>query len=275
MTRRQGNNTPATTALVIPDDIRADLLRAQVDQIDTQQRLPRVKIMAAGAGLFEFSDTLDTVREFRGVILNSHARNVLWDRPYGDDSGDEEDRAPACVSEDGRYGAPRTGFIHLGIGRERPALGNERIECESCPYNQWRSAELVGRSGKGKACTNQRSVYVMVEDRDQPVELLLPPTSIPNYDAYLANLAGRGIPVQAVVTIFKQERKDRGGLRWSVATFTEGDALDAATFEKVIERRTRYRAAITPPDPLAAPAAAVEAANDSQAPGEEDDDIPF
>lgn len=277
MPRQQSSNVPAErgTALTIPDDIREDLLRSQIDQIDTQLRLPRVKIMAAGACLYEFSDTLDTVREFRGVVLNSHPRNVLWDRPYGEGGDNDEDRAPACMSDDGRHGTPRPGFAHVALGGPE-ALGNELIECRSCPYNQWRSKELIGQAGKGKACTNQKAVYVAVEDREQPVELILPPTSLPIFDEYLASLAGRGIPVQAIVTIFRQERRERGSMRWAVASFTEGEPLDAESFEAVLDKRVRYRAAITPPDPMESQSPApIGGTDDSSAPGEDDDDMPF
>lgn len=264
---------PADAALAIPNDIRDDLLRAQAEQIDSAPRLPRVKIMPAGANLFEFTDTNETVREFVGVVLNSHPRNVLWDRPYGerDPGADDEASHPACTAPDGRNGTPRTGFQHAALGQV--ATGAELIACATCPYNAWGSAQLVGQPGRGKGCTNQRSVFVLVEGRAVPVELPLPPTSLRSYDEYLTNLIGRQVPVQSVVTRFYLERRESAsGLRWSVARFESSRTLDGDEFEAVIEARSRFRGSIFPPA-IEAPMA--DAATAQVIDPAADEDVPF
>jgi hypothetical protein len=259
----RNNNVPAVpnrSALDdLPADMRADLLRAQAEQVSTFQRPPRLKIMGAGAGLYEFTDTNDTTREVRGVILNSHARNVLWDRSFDDRPTDDEDSGPACNSPDGRFGTPRRGFRHVELGG-RAAEGTERIDCSTCRYNQWGSVGLINpsREGqKGKATTNQRSIYILVEDRESPVELILPPTSLPEYDRYLMALANQQIPVQAVLTIFKQEVKSRGAQRWGVAKFENGGILEGEVFTHVMQKRQQYMNVISPPDMSGAAAAEV------------------
>jgi hypothetical protein len=200
------------SALVVPDDVRADLLRSQAESIGTPQRLPQIRLMPAAAGLYEFKDTNETPREFRGVILGSHARNVLWDGAYGDERP-EADRGPACQSRDGKIGVPRAGFHHAALGTNAPAAGDEMIECASCPYNSFGSKRMISENGspKGKAVTNQRSVYVAIEGRRSPMELVIVSTSIPPFDEYLNSLLQREIPVQSVVTLFKQELKNRVG----------------------------------------------------------------
>lgn len=254
---RERSNLPATQAAQhsalmanLPDDVRQDLLRAQKGMIGESQRLPQVKIMGAGAGLYEFTDTNETEREFAGVILGSHARNVLWDKAYGTNQSDEEKGKPACQSRDGITGIPREGFPHAALQRRgQPqvlATGTERIDCRSCPYNQWGSKHLIpeimrpGDSGKGKATTNQRAVYVLVDGRETPVMLILPPTSISAFDEYLSTLLNRGIPVQATLTVFKQEKKERGTMKWAQATFAQGEPLSQEAFSRVLAKRTEY-----------------------------------
>lgn len=240
---------PPSTALALPDDVRADLLRAQANSIQTAQRLPRVKIMPAAAGLFEFMDTNDTERTFDGVVLNNHPRNVLWEVPYGTarpSNADGSPQRPGCVSPDGLKGTPREGFTHAALNGG-VATGVEEIPCRSCPYNQWGSKHLVdSRGGKGKACTNQRSVYVMMQDRATPVELILPPTSLTPFDEYLTNLLNRGVPVQAVVTKFGQERKQRGQVEWCQTTYTRGVDLNQEQFDLVLAKRQQWMSSITP-----------------------------
>lgn len=252
-----------STALTIGEDLLGDLLRDQAEQVQTRQPLPSVRIMPAAANLFEFTDTNDTTRDFMGVILGSHPRNVLWERPYGaeapTDAG-ENANLPACTAADGKYGTPRQGFRHAALGGSE-ASGLERVVCATCPYNQWESASMVGRTGRGKACTNQRAIYIVVEGRQTPVELLLPPTSIPAFDEYLSTLFNRRTPTQAVVTHFAQERKsaNRNGrtLAWCVATFTTGRALEQVEFDRAVALRREYLSYIAPSN--APPSTTVEA----------------
>lgn len=265
-------------SFALPEDIRADLLRAQAGSIHTPQALPRVKIMGAGAGLYEFSDTQETVQAFKGVILNTHPRNVLWDRAFGDrpQTDNPEDSLPACSSTDGRYGTPRVGFRHAGL-QGRVSTGNERVECATCPYNQWGTGNLLiaTQNPRGKAVTNQRSIYILMEDRESPVELVLPPTSMAALDEYLTLLLNRQLPVQAVVTGFGLFRKEgRGGNRYSVATFQQDRPLTEEEFTAAMQRRQGFWSSIAPQT-----VAEVEAMDLADSEYEDvtggDDEIPF
>lgn len=245
--------TPPTAIATMEDSVRADLLRTQRGMLDERQRLPTVRLMQNGVGLFEFSDTHDTVRDFQGVVLGAHPRNVLWDKAFGvTPTNTEEPTIPACSSNDGKFGIPRQGFRHAALGG-RAATGRERINCRECPYNEWGSKALlpdVLRPGetldtvKGKGVNNQRAVYVMVEGRQAPVQLLLPPTSIIAFDEYLAFLVNREMPIQAIITVFSQEIKNKGALRWGQATFTQGEAISQALFSRVLAVRQEWLSTI-------------------------------
>lgn len=240
--RRPAAPAQPSTALTIPDDIRRDLLRVQASAITTNQRLPRIKILPAAAGLYEFDD--DTTREFNGVILGHHARNVLWDRPYGEQQQDPEDSGPGCRSPDGITGIPRVGFTHAAL--QRPAIDTDRINCDTCPYNQFGSAPMVGKQGQGKAVTNQSSIFILLPGRNVPYELTITGTTLPLFDEYLMALITRNMPVQSVQTIFKQERKEKRGLRWAVATFAQGPELTNDEFQMVMDHRRRFMTSILP-----------------------------
>lgn len=236
----------AITALSIPDDIKADLLRQQGESVETPQALPMVKVMPAGAGLYDIEGEATPVREFYGVILNNHARNVLWDRKYGVEVEDEELKRAACSSNDGRWGTPREGFAHPALEGE---VGNgvRMVACQTCPLNRWGSGAtyIADKNPKGKACTNQRSVYIMVEGRETPLELRLPPTSLNDFDAYLTDLLNKGVPVQAVVTKFSQKIMGTNA-RFGKAVFEVAEALSPEGFQAVLTKRARYHQQITP-----------------------------
>jgi len=231
----------------LPVSIREDLLAAQAESIENVT-LPRVKIMGAAACLYEFGDTNDTERSFTGVILNYHPRNVMWDKPYGEERAEGEDSSPACSSVNNVVGHPRRGFEHKML--EETANGTESINCKECKYAQWGSKRLISEKGnaKGKACTNQRSLYIMMDDRATPVELTLPPTSLAGYDEYLMSLVNKTLPVQSVVTKFSQEKKEKKGLEWAQATFEMVAELDGEQFTKIMELREQFSAVIAPED---------------------------
>lgn len=285
MPRSRSNDTqvarteeqPTALGFALPDDIRADLLRAQADSIQTPQTLPRVKIMGAGAGLYEFDDSGETTQTFRGVILGNHPRHVLWDRAFGSEpDARNPDGLPACSSLDGRIGTPRPGFAHAAL-QGRAATGAERIDCRQCPYNQWGSGALLiaTQNPRGKAVTNQRSIYIVMEDRESPVELVLPPTSLSAFDEYLTLLLNRHLPVQAVVTEFSQVRQEgRGGNRYAKATFRMVSTLDQETFSTIMDKREQFWSSINP-QTQAATAAVEEADAEVVTGGDADDELPF
>lgn len=279
MPAARGTNGTPGTAMALPQDILEDLLNAQGEQIGIAQPLPAIKVMPAGAGKYEFDDTEDVVASFQGVILNTHANNVLWDKPYGSQTA-EENEGPGCQSVDGKYGTPRIGFRHAALdGAAATAL--ERIECTGCPYNQWSSKGLLPGSaaGKGKACTNQRKVYILVLNddgtpaRETPMELTLPPTSISNLDEYMSGLLNQHMPVQAVLSTFAQIRKTFGAFTVGVVTFSNTRPLTQGEFDVVLAKRGQYLTQMSPRS--MPPEAVVTDATFTDDGHDEDDVLPF
>lgn len=268
------SNLPALAGL--SDEVRADLLRAQRESVTTPQQLPKIKLMPGGVGLFEHSDTNVTSPTITGVILNHHPRNVLWDKAFDDDKSDvAAENLPACSSNDGKFGVPRENFAHAGLPNGELGDGIKRVECRICPYNQWGSGQMLSARGnpKGKAVTNQRSVYLIVESHESPYELVLPPTSLAALDEYITSLTNRGVPIQAVVTEIRQivkGRPDNARVRWGVAQFKELGPLDNDAFVKVMQKRTEYSTTINPP-----PVVATVVAEPGIDMDDADDDLPF
>ena len=233
------NELPA----ILNDEVRKQLLEEQSRELSFVE-IPRVSIMGAGAGLYEFGDTHDTTRDFEAVILSSHGRNTMWDKIFGDVIPDDAPTGPACSSGDGQAGRPREGFRHAAL--DGVADGTEAINCVECPYNAWGSVALVGKTGRGKACTNQRSIYLVVPGAELPYEMILSPTSLRAFDQYSATLLNRGFPLPSVVTELKQKVLERGTMKWAQATFAMGEQLDDDAFGLIREKMTKYRSAISP-----------------------------
>lgn len=280
----QASSSTAVALASMPEDVRRDLLRAQAENIQTPQSLVQMKILPAGAGQFELSDTPgETFPRFKGVVLHAHPSNVLWDRKFGAElpQGDDLAKLPACSSNDGIRGVPREGFAHAGLNGAR-GDGVRTVECRTCPYNAWGSGAMLipDKNPRGKAVTNNRRVYILLEGRDAPVELVLPPTSLAAFDEYSASLLNQGIPLLAVVTEFSQSRTGQGRITYAVVNVRNDGYLTAEQFAVVRDARQRYLTSIMPQAPITSAQAQQATAenNDNIPDGEledEDDDLPF
>jgi hypothetical protein len=296
MPENQREGTGSSLMAGLPDDIRRELLNAQKQQLgDARVKLPQIKIMNGGVGMYEFTDDPQaTVREFFGVVLGGHDRNVLWDKPFGTQVADEE-KGPACSSNDGLYGTPRAGFRHAGLSRtpNPVATGTERINCKTCPYNQWRSKGLIpallrqgetAETAKGKAVSNYRVLYVMVAGREVPMQAIIPSTSIPAWDEYLASLLARGIPVQAISTKFTQTIVTKNQQRYAQGVFAMDAELSNDVFQKVMTMRSQWQTEIegrveelmeAVGEPVVEDASATAGLSPAQSNALDDADIPF
>lgn len=282
--------TPATqsTALALfqdtlsPEEL-ADLLRTQKESITSNIALPQVKMLAAGACQFELSDDEGTTFPvFTGIILHMHSSNVLWDSKMEEQFPPDDPRNfPACASSDGIVGIPRVGFAHAGLKGE-VGDGVKTVQCKTCPYNQFRSGNMLiaEKNEKGKAVTNNRRVFIAMEGRSAPVELVLPPTSLRAFDEYCARLTNQNIPVQAVVTEFRQVKEGTGRNQYGVLSVKSLGLVTREQFEAAKQMRTEFWSSITPksPEELVAEMAKDPNADipDAQVSGADDDsDLPF
>lgn len=106
---------------------------------------------------------------------------------------------PLCSSVDGKtgYGAPGGA-------------------CAVCALNQYGSVE----KGKGKACKNMRSLYILRSGEFMPLLLSLPPTSLRPYSDFITTaFAARRRPIYSGVVQIGLKRVDNGSNTYSVATF--------------------------------------------------------
>lgn len=128
-------------------------------------------------------------------ILYNHDTCAYW--PEGSEYDDNV--TPLCSSVDGKtgYGAPGGA-------------------CAVCALNQYGSVE----KGKGKACKNMRSLYILRSGEFMPLLLSLPPTSLRPYSDFITTaFAARRRPIYSGVVQIGLKRVDNGSNTYSVATF--------------------------------------------------------
>ena len=171
------------------------------DMDGMQMNFPKVKIPSGGALQYEIPtgdpDNPDYTKFLEGVIVYSHNSNAYW--PTGEDYDDNT--PPSCQSLDGKLGYGCPGGI-----------------CADCAYNRFGS-DTKG-TGKGKACKNQRIVYLLRNGDFMPIQLSLSPTSITPYTKFVnAAFFSRRRGVCGSVVQIGLKKKNNGKDDYSVATF--------------------------------------------------------
>jgi hypothetical protein len=188
----------------------------------------RIKIPSGGGIAYEVPgddpENPDAEKEVFGVIIDHHPINAYWAAAY---SG--EKNPPDCSSMDGIVGTDReTGEIKT---------------CVTCPKNQYGSAE----NGGGKACKNMRRVYFTRPDYLFPMLLVLPPTSLRNFNDYIKrSIIGKNRRSFDILTKFTLVKdKNAGGIVYSKALFSPAGALpeglkaQTAAYSQEIKAYTR------------------------------------
>jgi hypothetical protein len=183
----------------LPQDVR-ERLNTQVTKTmkDVTARLPIIKI-SRETGQYMFpEDVLKS--EFIGVILASNVTKSYWDKAYGGDNS-----PPTCASLDGVTPSQWEG--------DNPVSK----KCGSCPMNKFGTAvDKDGNSTKGKACRDIRRVHILIDKEMFPYRLVLPPTSLYNYDDFVTRQTGKyGLPISLLVVNFSTEKAESDGYKVS------------------------------------------------------------
>lgn len=176
----------------------------------------RVKIPTGGGLAFEVpgddDDSPDMKKELVGIIVDHHPVNAFWQDKY---SG--QNNPPTCSSLDGVRG------IDVDTG--------ETKACNSCPYNEWGTAE----DSRGKACKNMHRVYLLQQGELFPLLLTLPPTSLKNLANFLAKrVLGKGRKSSEVLTKVTLKKATSGqGIAYSQAAFSVAGVLPGELAEQM------------------------------------------
>ena len=189
--------TTESTALVSVADRLAQMAGVFKEKEKGTATLPSI---SAKSGMLSVNETPFAENSVICVILNTAFVNAWYEEAYDPDVRS----APTCYALD---------EFEEGLAPHPDVLNSQSENCESCPKNQWGSAD----KGKGKACSNRRRLAIMEVgrvERDRSVttvpdnelkngslmSLSLPATSIKPFAAYVKALAAQKLPPCAVVT---------------------------------------------------------------------------
>jgi len=188
--------------------------------------LPRYKIPSGGMLMWQSSDeTEDAVKELTGVVVYWGSGRTFWVKDMDDPTrSEDESAAPDCFSVDGKVG--------IGMYGKGGTLRKGAVDCASCPMNEYGSA----LKGAGKRCKEQRQVWMLFEGEVFPRQIVLPPTSIKPFKAYMQGLAIKMRPYHSVITkISLTAAKNSGNIKYAVANPQFVGSLDETEAVKAKE----------------------------------------
>lgn len=187
----------------------AEVISANLDGMAAA--FPRIKFPSGGLLAFEVpgDEGPDVAKELVGVIVDQMNTNTYWSQKF---TG--ENQAPDCFSADGK------------VGRRNPEAKlpwkTDTMECSMCPFNQYGS----DASGQGKACKNNKKIYMVREGEILPLEITIPPSSLGAFQTYVVQLTSKVRPIDGVVTRIKLKKAtSKGGIEYSQAVFTKAADL--------------------------------------------------
>ncbi len=180
--------------------------------------LEQIRVPTGGGKFFTVGE--EAVAALRGVILSSQAQRAYWSVPFDETGGGAP---PDCYSEDQITGR-----------------GNPGGDCFKCPLAQFGSAP----KGDGQACRAFRTVFLLAPDSPLPYVLMVPPTSLANFRAYIVKELGkanqRSIAVETEFTL--ETDKSKGGITYSKIKPRYARSLNVNELEAV----SKYAEAIMP-----------------------------
>jgi hypothetical protein len=203
---------------VMDNEFDAEMAKEMAAQMEgVQMSYPRAKLPAGGLSVFDCGD--ENPKTLVGIILEQHPINAYWSDPNATDC------APDCSSPDGV------------IGYNTSGVAGPTCVCKTCPLNQFGS----GFGGRGKACSNKVSVFILRDGTDVPTRLDLPATSIKPFNNYMSWLRQNRLLASSVVTEISLEPTMMGSNKVAVAKFKAVERLapDAAREAMIYARRLR------------------------------------
>lgn len=173
---------------IIKDNLGADGLKLS--------DLERITVPSGGGIVWEVPglEGLETTKELTGIMIASQTGRKFWTQSFDETGGGTP---PDCYSPDGVTG-----------------IGSPGGECATCPNAQFGTADN-GR-GRGQACSEFRSILMVLKDEILPVVITAPAMSLSPIRKYLRGLVSRQLPLHAVYTRLTLEKdKNKDGITYA------------------------------------------------------------
>lgn len=207
MSKELAKKEEVASYMVLSNQGASDLLKENLgDGALTPQDLERIKIPSGGQLAWEVPglEGPEYLKSFEAVILWQNTSRVYWKSGLEEGNGNTP---PDCNSRDGVTGVGAPGGL-----------------CAACPLNQFDT----GKNGKGKACKEQKPLFIFRPTDAIPLVIPIPPSSLKEVKKYMIKLAAQQKGYWQVVTRFELVAASNAqGIKYAQAKLTFAGDLPA------------------------------------------------
>lgn len=220
----------------VPAKVESTLAIAQVDAADLREMmasnlegaelntfdLPRLKVPSGDVPGFSYKagGDEDVMKEVTGVIIYKQSCRSYWVEGLDAGGGGSP---PDCTSPDGKNGKGDPGGV-----------------CAACAMNEFGSDP---KGSRGKACKEQRAVFILIDGDFLPTLLMLPPTSVGALGQYMLALMNKLCAFWHVKTTLKLvNAQNKDGVAFKQVEFVN----DGRMSDSDIALTKAYRADMVP-----------------------------
>ena len=199
------------TEVSVEDELLAEEMEALGD---IRLKFPKIKLGASGNGKLEIPDAESpedskSVKELECLIVMAQTSRAFW--------GEEGALVPECASSNGK-----TSFD----GRQCQA-------CKKCKFTKDAEGNLVRPD-----CKESRNLFVLTKEHNIPLQFMIPPSGISEYDKFARDLLSSGKPqLGTIVKISVDVAVNKSNQKYNKAKFSTVGRVDAETAKRLMELR--------------------------------------
>ena len=199
------------TEVSVEDELLAEEMEALGD---IRLKFPKIKLGASGNGKLEIPDAESpedskSVKELECLIVMAQTSRALW--------GEDGALVPECASSNGK-----TSFD----GRQCGA-------CKKCKFTKDADGNLVRPE-----CKESRNLYVLTKEHNIPLQFMIPPSGISEYDKFARDLLSSGkSQLGTIVKISVEVATNKANQRYNKAKFSTVGRVDTDTVKRLMELR--------------------------------------
>lgn len=199
------------TQVSVEDELLAEEMEALGD---IRLKFPKIKLGASGNGKLEIPDPESpedskSIKELECLIVMAQTSRAFW--------GEEGALVPECASSNGK-----TSFE-----------GKQCQLCKKCKFTRDAEGNLVRPE-----CKESRNLFVLTKEHSIPLQFMIPPSGISEYDKFARDLLSSGRPqLGTIVKISVDVATNKANQRYNKAKFSTIGRADAETVKRLMELR--------------------------------------
>ena len=195
--------------------IEDELLAEEMEALgDIRLKFPKLKLGASGNGKLEVPDPESpedskSVREIEGLIVLAQTSRAFW--------GEDGALVPACASSNGKVSFD----------------GKQCATCKKCKFGRDADGSLVRPD-----CKESRNLYILTKEHNRPLQFMIPPSGIAEYDKFARDLLSSGkSQLGTIVKITVEVATNKANQKYNKAKFATVGRVDADTIKTLMELR--------------------------------------